>query len=118
MKQTCIMTFIILPIRLETFGNENKPFTYPLTANSSCSCLCWHSSLRSLSAFVKQVALSDSSDLGVPLSHAIAWRACRNVSADKSGTVSIWMALLTMHVKSAIHTFLLALPSLMKCGPL
>ena len=26
MKQTCIMTFIILSIRLETFGDENIPF--------------------------------------------------------------------------------------------
>ena len=30
MKQTCIMTFIILSIRLETFGDENNPFAKPL----------------------------------------------------------------------------------------
>ena len=33
MKQTCIMTFIILSIRLETFGDENNPFAKPLRAN-------------------------------------------------------------------------------------
>ena len=30
MKQTCIMTFIILSIRLETFGDENIPFASTL----------------------------------------------------------------------------------------
>ena len=33
MKQTCIMTFIILSIRLETFGDENNPFAKPLRYN-------------------------------------------------------------------------------------